>query len=511
MPQARRLHPLAREALVERRQFLQGLGLGAAGLLGAGGASALLAGCGSDGEGAEGVVGAVSPATTALAYDDALPYWLQGNFAPVSEELTLTDLVVEGSLPSALTGLFVRNGSNPVTGKSDHWFLADGMLHGLRLDGGKASWYRNRYVQTPLLEAKAGLLGGGPPGGVNNQSNVSVVEHAGRLMALGEVGWPYVIDPTTLGTIGTFDYGGRLGSAMTAHPKVDPVTGRLHFFGYGFVPPYLTYYIAEPDGTIVQADEIAVAGPTMIHDFAITDGEAVFWELPVIFSLEAALGVGAGFPFQWQPSYGARIGVLPFGSPGSDVRWVEIDPCYVFHGVNAHRQGDDVVIDVCRQETMFAEGGDLEPSAVHRWTVGTAGESLTFNDEVVSDLQMDLPSIDRRRAGRSFRHAWFAEVQDDVPGGIEMAGVCHLDYETGEADRWDSAPGERVGEVVFAPGGDGEGEGWVMAFTYDTATQRSHLSVLDALDVAAGPVARVRIPARVPYGFHGWWLPDQAV
>src|SRR5690606_33803027 len=118
------------------------------------------------------------------------------------------ELAVDGALPPELTGLYVRNGSNPVTGTSPHWFLGDGMLHGVRLERGRAVSYRNRYVQTPLVAAKAGLLGQGVPGRANNQSNVSVFAHGGSLLTSGEIGWPYRIDPATLTTLGPHDYGG---------------------------------------------------------------------------------------------------------------------------------------------------------------------------------------------------------------------------------------------------------------------------------------------------------------
>src|SRR5262245_18522184 len=74
-----------------------------------------------------------APPTTA-PFDPDVPWWLQGGFAPVTEEVASAELEVEGVLPPELTGLYVRNGSNPRTGTSPHWFLGDGMVHGVRLD-----------------------------------------------------------------------------------------------------------------------------------------------------------------------------------------------------------------------------------------------------------------------------------------------------------------------------------------------------------------------------------------
>src|SRR6185369_5664539 len=164
-----------------------------------------------------------------------------------------------------------------------------------------------------------------------------------------------------------------LTTSFTAHPKIDPVTGALHFFGYWFVPPYLQYHVADASGRVVHSQDIAVAKSSMIHSFAITEQDVVFWELPVLFDLTAALN-GADNPFAWQPNYGARLGVMPLGGLASDIRWVEIEPCYVFHEVNAYRDGDDVILHVCRHDHMF-DHDDLPATQVtlRRWELGTAG------------------------------------------------------------------------------------------------------------------------------------------
>ncbi len=448
------------------------------------------------------------PAPTTVAYDPDLPYWLQGNFAPVPTEIDAFDLVVEGSLPRELSGLYVRNGSNPAGGASSHWFLGDGMIHGVRLDNGRASWYRNRWVETPLL-GRGDILGGGntgAPGGANNSSNTSVVQFGNRLLSLQEVGFPYEISTADLSTVGAWDMGGGLTTAMTAHPKIDPRTGLLHFFGYGFTPPYLTYHVANAAGEVLTSQEIAVGGPTMIHDFAITDRDVVFWELPVVFQLDLALA--GELPFVWDPSYGARIGTFPLGGPASEIRWVEIDPCYVFHGTNAWRDGagDDapIVLDVSRLDSMFAPGGDGD-AALHRWRLTTdpAGGSLVFADEVIEDRSLDLPGIDRRLTGVANRHAWYATTRDAL-GGFDFGGIVHR-YD-GRFEEWVPPSGESAGEPFFVARGNEEGDGWILAFGYDANTDRSDLLVFDAPALASGPIARVKLPRRVPYGFHGWWL-----
>lgn len=501
-------------ALLERRQFIRSAALAAMSASGA----LTLYGCGDDGGRAESEAGTPratgSTSLPPLTYDSSQPYWMQGGFEPVDEEVTASSLDVTGSLPPEIDGLYVRNGSNPSSGPSPHWFLGDGMVHGVRVSNGNALWYRNRFVDTPIHRAGTDFLSaGGAPGGPNNQSNVSVFHHGGRLLSSGEVGFPYELSTDDLSTVGAFDYTGLLTTAMTAHPKVDPETQKMHFFGYGFMAPYLTYHVASADGRLEHSEEVEVAGPTMIHDFAITDRDVVFWELPVVFDLDAAVAamnggtIDPGFGFRWDPSYGARVGVMPLDGPTSAMRWVEIDPCFVFHGVNAFRDGDDVVVDLCVLPQAFSTNGELEPSTPHRWRIGTSEDALSFNDEVLSDVQMDLPAIDRRFTGRPNRHSWYLETDDSSEFPVEFAGLNRRDDRDGSLDRYRPGDGLHVNEGTFVPAGQGEGEGWLVTYAWDRARGASDLLVLDALDLAAGPVASVHLPARVPYGFHGTWIP----
>jgi carotenoid cleavage dioxygenase len=485
---------LLRPAPITRRSFLQRSALLAAGLSLP---SSLLAGCGDR-----------SSAAPPLVIDPDVAWWLQGNFAPVYDEIDAFDLPVKGALPPELSGLYVRNGSNPQHDDSPHWFFGDGMIHGVKLENGRAAAYRNRYVRTPFYEK--GLRFGDTlqlPIAGNNQSNVSCVYHAGRLLTSGEVGFPYQIDPSDLSTIGVQGFDGRLNTSFTAHPKIDPQTGFLHFFGYWFTEPYLTYHVADAQGTIVHSTPIPVAASTMVHSFAITEQDVVFWELPVLFELSLAAS-GADNPFVWHPEYGARIGVLPLGGDGSQIRWVEIEPCYVYHEVNAYRDGDEIVLDVCRHDYMFAgERFGSAPLTHHRWHVGTGGDALTFRDEVVTDEDLELPTHDRRLSGRPHRYGWFVKSRN-LPLSLDFVGTGMIDYRTGDVRVWDPGPTRHPAEAFFVPGGAGEGEGWLLTFVWDHVKNTSTLAIVDALRIEAGPVAEVALPRRVPYGFHGVWVPD---
>jgi carotenoid cleavage dioxygenase len=250
----------------------------------------------------------------------------------------------------------------------------------------------------------------------------------------------------------------------------------------------------------------------MIHDFTITATDAVFWELPVLFDLADATrwienpdsGV---FPYKWSPDYGARIGVMPLAGPGSAIRWYEIDPCYVFHGVNAYRDGDDVVLDVCRLSSMFAPGELLGGEAsTRRWTVNTATGKVA-DDVIDPEGTGELPSRDPRLVGRRHRYGYFVETRDN-PDTVEFGGLIKRDYRRGRVETWDPGPSRHAGEWLFVPDPDsrGEDDGWVLTYVYDDSTRASELVILDATEVRRGPVARVAMPQRVPYGFHAAWV-----
>ncbi len=486
--------------------------------------AAVLAACADGGGNASGPTSAaataqtptssVAPSTT-LAFDPGVPWWLQANFAPVMDEVDATNLVVRGALPPDLDGLYVKNSSNPPRSDSPHWFFGDGMVHGVRLGGGQAEWYRNRWVRTEPFLAGASF-GQSAPGGANSQSNVSALWHGGKLLTSGEVGFPYQLNPTDLSTIGAHDFDGVLPSSFTAHPKIDPATGRMHAFGYGFTPPYLHYYVIEPDGTMSSVQPLELPRGVMMHDFAITETDVVFWDLPVVFNMDLAIqsindpdsGV---MPFVWQPEVGARIGVMPLGGPTSAVRWFDLDePCYVFHSVNAFRDGDEVVIDVCRLSSMFAAdqtgiGGD---TSLRRWSVNTVGG--TVRDEVLEvDDPGELPTRDPRRVGRRHRHGYLVGGRTN-PNTVDLAAVIKHDFHAGERVKWDPGPTRHCTEPYFVPGDASDladDAGWLLTFVHDDASGESVLAVLDATDVAAGPVAEVVMPQRVPYGFHATFIP----
>jgi carotenoid cleavage dioxygenase len=445
--------------------------------------------------------------------------YLEGPFVPVTEEVSATDLPVDGELPGFLDGTFVRNGPNPINADpaAYHWFTGEGMLHGIQLADGKAS-YRNRWVRT---DSTAALLGEEPipnqPADTlvgqmtGNVANTNIVCHAGRLLALVEVNLPTEVN-RDLETLGRYDFGGRLASSMTAHPHTDPVTGEMCFFGYDVAgPPYLRYHVAAADGALVHSADITIPKPAMIHDFAITETRAIFMDLPVVFDLDL-LGKRP-FPATWQPDNGARVGVMPRRGTDADVVWIDMEPCYVFHVLNAYDSGDDVILDVCRYATMFAEdihgvGGGT--ARVERWTITPSGGKVLV--DLVADLPTEFPRPDERLFGREHHVGWFASPRttDGSLGSADGGGLVRIDLRTGAVQAHDFGPGTIAGEGVFVPSSPlaEEGDGVVIAIVADAAGKKpSDLVVLDATDFAAPALATVHLPARVPLGFHGNYIP----
>jgi carotenoid cleavage dioxygenase len=422
---------------------------------------------------------------------------LEGNNAPVREESTILDgLRVVGKLPPDLHGRFYRNGPNPSTGWSPHLFAGDGMVHGIAIEDGRARWYRNRYVRTPLFAQPERQRTLDP---TLTTANTHVIEHAGRLLALEEGGLPYELSPV-LDTVGPHDFGGALHGPMTAHPKTCPTTGDLLFFGYSLRPPHLTYYRADGDGRIVRTRVVDVPRATMMHDFAVTASHAIFHDSPVVF--DASLIPSGAPPWRWDDDHGARFGVIDRDGAGTDVRWFEIEPCHLSHAMNAYEIDDDtIVLTGCRIESLWRAGsldlgGDLP--RLHRWVLDlTTG---TTTETPLDDATTDYPRVRDPDVGLPHRHGWSTDfVMEAEP---EHGEIYRYDVVTGDRATHRFPSGHTCGEPVPVA------DGYVLTFAHDRGTGTSYLAVLDADDLDAAPVAEVHVPVRIPAGFHGSWVSD---
>ena len=428
------------------------------------------------------------------------PFWLKDNFAPVFDEVTETNLKVTGEIPRELNGRLLRNGANPQSGWSAHWFLGNGMLHGVEIQDGAANWYRNRYVKTPLyLNPEADVMDSlGDM--TKSAANTHVIHHAGKILALEEGHWPFEISDQ-LETVGAQNFDGKLTTPMTAHPKTCGETGELISFAYGMAEPYVTYHRTSPNGEMLQVEPITVKGATMAHDFNITRNYVVFMDLPVVWNLEGM--ASTGLPVIWDESYGARLGVMPREGSDADVRWFDIDPCYVFHPMNAFEDGNRIIVDVCRMENAMKPGAS-SPPMLYRWEIDM--EAGTVKETQLDDRSVDFPRVCDTRVGLKNRYGYAAAFADGLPAA---GGYIKYDMENDNSALHD-LKGGMGGEPVFVkdPNGSAEDDGWVLSYVYQPEADKSEVVIIDSRAFQDGPVARIHIPVRVPYGFHGNWVPD---
>ncbi|MBD2495032.1 carotenoid oxygenase family protein [Nostoc sp. FACHB-280] len=450
------------------------------------------------------------------------PY-LDGNFAPISAEITAENLQVIGELPPELSGMFVRNGPNPQYSPLGqyHWFDGDGMLHGVRISGGKAV-YRNRYVQTQKWQTEheagkaifTGLLE--PPQTdaptiSRNTANTALVWHSGQLLAVWEAGAPHAIQVPELKTIGEQTYNDKLVSPFTAHPKVDPITGEMVFFGYSFTPPYLQYGIVSATGELLFTVPIEIPEPVMMHDFAITEDYTIFMDLPLTFN---PARIQQGKPMiMFECDRPSRFGILPRHGDNSKIQWFESPACYVFHTLNAYQQGDEVVLIACRMSSTSVLGvnGVDDPDGniprLHQWRFNL--KTGAVSESRLDDIAGEFPRVNENLLGRQTRYGY---VNKSAPTPVPLFdGVIKYDFDHGTSQIHEFGQGRYGGESVFAPRphATAEDDGWLMTFVHDETANTSELLVMNAQDITGEPVARVLIPQRVPYGFHAAWVTEK--
>lgn len=452
------------------------------------------------------------------------PY-LEGNYAPIRQETTAEDLKIIGELPREISGMFLRNGPNPQFSPigTYHWFDGDGMIHGVRLHEGKAS-YCNRYVRTQGFQTEQeagtalwkGLLESSednPDGATKNVANTALVWHDGQLLALWEGGAPHAVKIPELQTIGLQNYNKKLSSAFTAHPKVDPVTGEMMFFGYSlFQPPFLQYSLVSPSGELLWTIPIDLPMGVMMHDFAITEHYTIFMDLPLTFSVER-MQRGEP-PLRFEADRPSRFGMMPRHGDQESIRWFEAPSCYVFHTLNAYEAGDEVVLIACRMNSTNVLAGDSplqdregDIPRLHRWRF-----NLTKGTVVEENLELtpsEFPALNDRCLGYYTRYGYTAQMANaETP---LFSGMIKHDFDNKTSQFHRFGEGRYGGDPAFVPRRDGteEDDGWVLTFVHDTNEDTSELVVIDGKNFTADPVTRVIIPQRVPYGFHSVWVTEE--
>ena len=450
------------------------------------------------------------------------------SMTPVTSECAATDLPIQGELPRGLNGTLFRNGPNPqFPVAAQHWFTGDGMVHAFTLSDGRAS-YRNAWVRTakwqaerragqPLVScysSRPGTEGGFADEGV---ANTNVVWHAGRLLALEEGHLPIELDPATLAKHGVQDFGGHLQGPLTAHPKIDPITGELIFFGFsvdGELTPGMRYGTIDAASRVTRFEHFDAPYYSMVHDSAVTRRNVVFPVLPLSGSQDRQLQGGP--PFAWQPDLGSYIGLIRREQGVASQRWFRTEACFMFHVLNAWDDGGRIIVDVMQYEEppLFPHPDDTmtlpAPDArLVRWTIDPDAGTDAITRLALDDTAGEFPRIDDRRSG--LRHRFGAIAGRSQPGA-GLDSLVWLDLAQDAHSRFTLPAGDGFSEPVFVPRSEdaAEGDGWLLATIWRAAEERSEVAVFDPAGLAQGLVAIVRLPNRVPAGFHGNWVSGAA-
>ena len=456
---------------------------------------------------------------------------LTGNYAPIRMECDVDDLIVRGEIPADLNVTYYRGGPDPQFPPLGeyHWFAGDGMVHMFRVENGRVR-YRNRWVRTVkwALERREGrslfnpfnpMLDDPIAKGVRNDSlaNTNVIWHGGKLFALEEGHAPFELDPETLESVGTWRFDGQLKGPMTAHPKIDPQTGELLFFGYMASGPFtagMSYQTVDAAGALTRSERFEAPFASMVHDFLATSEHVIFPIFPVTGSLERLAQGGPAFA--WEPDKGTHIGVMRRDGSASEMRWFETDPCFVYHPMNAYTEGNRIIAHVMQFEEVplfpRPDGTPTDPAKTQarlcEWTIDLASNANSVQRRYLDDLTGEFPRLDERFACGSYRHGYYAGLTDDAgEEGTAFNAVVHHDFANRQRDQYELPAGDVTGEPIFVPRSEtaAEGDGYLLSLVYRAKENRSDLIFLDAANVADGPIACAELPHRVPYGFHGNW------
>jgi len=469
-----------------------------------------------------------------LPVDDVHPY-RSGAWRPQFTEHTARDLVIEGTVPREMNGVYLRNTENPLFASIGryHPFDGDGMIHMMSFCDGEVE-YRNRFVQTDGLHAEidanqalwAGLAE--PPirslregkcarGRMKDASSTDIVVHGDvALSSFYQCGDLYQLNPRTLEDLGKATWGGAFPSAgVSAHSKVDERTGELLFFNYQTTAPYLHYGVVSGEHKLVHYVPIDLPGARLPHDMAFTPRYSILNDCPLFW--DAELMTRGVYATRYHREMPMRIGVIPRYGAAHEIRWFDCRPTFVLHWINAWEDGDEVVVDgyfeddpsprVASEATIEAKMFrflDLHSmqSRPYRWRFNM--KTGAVNEGYLSDTITEFGIIDQQRAGLAYRY-----VYSVVPtrGMFTFDGLIKHDVVTGREESILFGSGVFGSEtvVVRKSAAVDEDDAWLVTFTSDVPNDASHCAIYDAKALSDGPVARVRLPERISSGTHACW------
>lgn len=453
--------------------------------------------------------------------------YLDGPFAPVKTEDTFTDLKIVGELPRDLHGIYVQNSPNPRFQPEGryHWFDGDGMVHGIHLADGRAT-YRNRYIRTRDFQSEGdsgralwgGLMdkiGETPRGPDKDTANTDLEWHAGKLLALWWLGGdPMVLSAPGLETLGVASFASGMTGGVAAHPKVDRRTGEMMFFDYSpYEAPFLSYGVVSAEGELVHRQPIEVPGPRLFHDIAITANFTILMDLPMLWRRESLAHGRRSVDFD--PELPSRFGLIP--RHGGDVRWFEAPSCYVYHTINAWEEGDEVVLWGCRIDNPIPKVPHSQEPEIPRlyflrmapylweWRMNVKTGQIT--ERQVDDVRTEFPRIHDGMLGQKTRYAYSARLAKRPQ--LLFDGVIKYDLTDGSSQTLVWPEDHVASEAVFVPreGATEEDDGYLVAYLQNLRDATTSLVVANAKDPDADPICRVELPRRIPIGFHACWVP----
>jgi all-trans-8'-apo-beta-carotenal 15,15'-oxygenase len=453
------------------------------------------------------------------------------------EEGSQTVAVSVGELPAGLTGTCYVNGPGRfgfggLTYRN--WLDGDGFVGALAF-GPEGIRFTGRFVASRKRrdEEEAGhplyrTFGTAFPGdrllrtGLASPVNVSVYPWAGRLLAFGEQGLPWELDPATLATRGEHDFG-RINplTPFSAHPAVDPDTGDLVNFGISYAAdrPVLHLFELQPGGE-GQRFRVALQQPISLHDFAVSPRFAAFYLAPYVLDVHALLERGATVldSLAWRPELGTRLLVVERRS-GQPVADLAVGERYCLHQVNCHEVGDRLVVDLLElEEPVYPDYqgmpdifGEVAPAHPVRLVVDLAAGRLAERLEIPFAMAADFPAHDPRLRGVPCRDSFMLAIGGTgKPGRKFFDRLVRLDWERLEvAATWEAPAGRYLGGepvVIPSPGG-----ALVLVQEHAAAARATRFLLFEAAALGRGPVATIPLRTPIPPGFHACWAADFSV
>jgi carotenoid cleavage dioxygenase-like enzyme len=449
-------------------------------------------------------------------------------------EIDLYDCEVEGMLPADLDGAFYRVGPDPQYPKPEKYagdiaFDGEGHVSMFRIQGGHVD-YRTRYAQTQRYKAqkaaRRSLFGmyrnpmtddPSIKGLSRGTANTQLFVHHKKLLVFKEDSPPVYMDPHTLATIDErYSFGGKLKSQThSAHPKIDSETGEYVSFGYeatGLVSRDIFVFSADRNGAVNWSVMVQAPYAGMMHDFAVTRTHVILYLTNMVSDMELIRAGGVHFTYDSKvPCY---LGIMRRGGDGKDLKWFTGQNLFCTHVMGAWSEGDKVVVDMDggegNQFPFFPSRNEpFDPvkgqGYIRRFTVDLSSRTNERyqTETIFPQISGMLSRQDDRFHTLKYRYGYINTTgRPGAPGGWAI-----VDHQEGKTQLC-SVPDYSLSEMTFVPRkkGASEGDGYLIGLgSSQKEAGRSDLILFDTMNVAAGPVARVKMPFKCVGQVHGFW------